>query len=70
MKNGEFKQLLERFDRLESKVDKVLENRLPELETRMAVIDERIGKHAKIITGVGGIVTIALSSAIAYFKRI
>lgn len=69
MKNGDLKQIIERFDRLESKMDKVLEEKIPGLETKVALIEEKTGRAAKITSAVGGIITLVTASAIAYFKR-
>lgn len=69
MKNGDLKQIIERFDRLESKMDKVLEEKLPTLETKVALIEERTSRAAKATAAVGGVITLAVSTAVAYFKR-
>lgn len=69
MKNGEFKHILERFDRLESKIDDLRTKELPNMKTEIAILKEKAQRTTKIIAGVGGLVTVAVSTAIAYFKR-
>ncbi len=71
VKNGEKleKLLIERFDRLEEKVDSLRTIELPNLKTEIALIKERTGRTAKIVTLVGGAVTLVVSTAIAYFKK-
>ncbi len=71
MKNGDQleKLLIERFDRLEDKVDSLRTKEIPNLRTEIALIKERTGRAAKITTIVGGAVTLAVSTAIAYFRK-
>jgi len=75
--------ILQRFDRLEAKVDSIATDKIPSLITEMAVIAVRIKEEAKadnkiestklkIWGGIGGGITILVSLAslaIAYFKH-
>lgn len=69
MKKEDLDRVFERFDRLESKMDELRVVDLPNLKIEVALIKERTNRSARIITGVGGLVTLAVSSAIAYMKR-
>ncbi len=71
MKNGDKieKLLIERFDRLETKVDSLRTIEIPNLKTEVALIKERTGRSAKITALVGGAVTLVVSTAIAYWKK-
>lgn len=59
----------ERFDRLESKIDKLLEEIVPSLKTEMAVMKEKASSSAKIITGIGGAITLVVSLAAAHWTK-
>ncbi len=74
--------ILERFDRLEAKVDSLATEKIPSLFTEMAILAVKVKEEAradgkveaqslKIWGGIGGGVTILISLvslAIAYFK--
>ena len=74
--------ILQRFDRLEAKVDNLAEEKIPSLLVEMATIATKVKEETKteskleartlkIWGGIGGAVTIVismLSLAIAYFK--
>lgn len=53
--------LIERFDRLEIKVDKVLEEKLPQLEKELAVSKQQAGVISTVITLVGGGLAVAFT---------
>lgn len=59
----------ERFDRLESKIDKLLEEIVPTLKTDMAVMKSESKNSAKIITGIGGAITLLVSVAAAHWMK-
>ncbi len=71
MKNGEKleKLLIERFDRLEEKVDNLRVTEIPQLRTEIEIIKEKTGRAAKTTALVGGAVTLVVSTAIAYWKK-
>lgn len=41
---------------------------IPKLKVEMAIVKEKSSNSAKIITAIGGAITIAVSSVIAYMK--
>jgi hypothetical protein len=59
----------ERFDRLERKIDKLLEEIVPSIRTEIAVMNEKSSNSAKIITGVGGAITLMVSLAAAHWMK-
>ena len=74
MKNGHKLEevILKKLELIETKLDEVRTKTIPELQTKFAVehalAKERVSRDAKIITTVGGIITLAVSSAIAWLK--
>ena len=63
------KLILQRFDRLEGKLDKLLEEVIPGLRTDMEVVKIKSNGSAKIIAGIGGAITLLVSVAAArWFK--
>lgn len=74
MKNGQKIEglILSKLDNIEAQLDEVRTKTIPELQTKFAVehalAKERFSREAKIITGVGSILTLVISSAIAWFK--
>ncbi len=62
------KVLMTRLDSIEQKLDSIRTEAIPELRTKYAVLKESTSQTAKIITGVGGAITLAISAAIAWFK--
>ena len=64
--------ILDKLEHIEAKLDEVRTKTIPELQTKFAVehalAKDRFTREAKIITAVGGVITLAVSSAIAWFK--
>ena len=52
--------ILDRLERMEKKLDSII----PEVAT----IKERSSNSAKIISAIGGLIAVAVSTAIAFFK--
>lgn len=55
------KLLVDRFDRLESKVDKILEEKIPSIEKDIAVAKQQAGLISTAITLVGGGLAVAFT---------
>lgn len=58
----------EKLDEIHNDIKEVREKDIPNLKIDLAVVKERSTTHAKVISGVGGILAVAVSSAIAWFK--
>lgn len=61
--------ILQSFDRVEKKIDKLMEEIVPQLKTDMAVMKTKSSNTAAIITGIGGAITLAVSVAAAHWMR-
>ena len=62
---------LSQFDMLaemHKDIKEIKEQLIPSLKIEMAVMKEKSSTSAKVITGVGGLVAVAVSTAIAWFK--
>lgn len=68
MDNQIEKLILKKLEAIEAEVKEVRQTDIPNLKVDMAVAKTEIGQTAKLITLVGGAVTLAVSTAVAYFK--
>ena len=74
MKNGHKVEelILDDLKYIKEKLDEIRTKTIPELQTKFAVdhalAKDRMSREAKIITAVGGAITLAVSTAIAWFK--
>lgn len=59
----------QRFDRIESKLDKLVEEIIPTLREDMATVKAQSNSSAKIITGIGGAITLLVSVAAAHWMK-
>lgn len=50
-------------------IKEIKEKLIPDLKVEMAITKERSSNTAKIITGVGGLIAVAVSSAIAWVTK-
>lgn len=62
-------QIFQRFDKLEAKVDKLIEDMVPQMREDMATLKEKNSNAAKIITAVGGAITLVVSMAMAHYVK-
>lgn len=60
--------LLQRLESIESKLDEIRTSSIPKLEKNYAVLKSETSHSAKIITGIGGLIAIAVSTAVAFLK--
>lgn len=60
--------ILSKLDSIEKEVKQVRTIDIPNLKTEVAVVKEKSTNTAKIITGVGGAITLAVSSAVAWLS--
>lgn len=60
--------LAEKLDEIHKDIKEVREKDIPNLKVDLAVVKERSSNHAKIVSGIGGIIAVAVSTAIAWFK--
>jgi hypothetical protein len=58
----------EKLDEIHNDIKEVREKDIPNLKIDLAVVKERSSTYAKLISAVGGIIAVAISSAIAWFK--
>lgn len=63
------KEEMARFDRLEAKIDKLMEEIVPAFREKIATIEEKSSSSARIITGIGGAITLLLSVAAAHYVK-
>jgi len=56
----------EKLDQIHLDVKEVREKDIPDLKIEIAVVKERSKNQARIIAAIGGLITMAVSSAIAY----
>lgn len=70
MENGKKieEMILSKLDLIESKLDRVRTEDIPKLKTEMEVIKVKTSNSAKIISGIGGLIAVAVSTAVAFFK--
>lgn len=70
MKNGKGLErlIMQKLEKMEGKIDNLLENVVPAIKTELAVTKDRSSRMALIITGIGGILAVAVNAAIALFK--
>lgn len=70
MKNGKKidELILSKLENIEREVKEVRQSDIPKLKLDMAVMKEKTSNSAKIISGIGGLVAVAVSTAIAVFK--
>jgi enterochelin esterase-like enzyme len=59
----------QRFDRLEAKIDKLMDDMIPTLREEMATMKAKSSNTATIITAIGGLVTLVASMAVAKFRH-
>lgn len=62
-------QIFQRFDRIEAKLDKLAEDIIPNLRTDIEVVKVKSSSTAKIISGIGGAVTLLVSVAAARWMK-
>lgn len=60
--------ILSKLESIEKEVKEVRYKDIPKLQTDIAVVKEKSSNSAKIITAIGGAITLAVSTAIAFFK--
>lgn len=69
MPKKERESILAKLDEMHKDLKEVREKDIPNLKIDMAVVKERSSHQAKIITGIGGAVTLAVSTAVAWFTK-
>lgn len=60
--------ILSKLESIEKEVKEVRQTDIPKLKLDMAVMKEKSSNSAKIITAVGGAITLAVSTAIAWLR--
>ena len=60
--------ILKRFDKFENKLDDLLEKVIPAINLQIALVKKDSSRTAKIITAIGGAITVAISVAMAWHK--
>lgn len=75
MPKGDLKLILSELQDLKSEVREVRQTDIPKLTTAVAVfktelntIKEKVSTKSMVITAVGGLIAVATSVAVAYFK--
>lgn len=61
--------MLQRFDNIERKLDKMLEEIIPSIKTDIEVAKIKSSNSAKITTGIGGAITLLVSVAAAHWFK-
>ncbi len=70
MKSKEFNELIiNKLSHIETELKEVRQTDIPNLQIELAVTKEKTSTTAKVISAVGGLVAIATSTAIAYFRH-
>lgn len=60
--------ILSKLESIEKEVKEVRQIDIPKLKVDMAIVKEKSSNSAKIIAGIGGAITLAVSTAIAFLK--
>lgn len=70
MKNGKkFEEyLIQKLESIETEVKQVRQQDIPKLKLEIAVVKEKSSNSAKIISAIGGLLAVAVSTAVALFK--
>jgi hypothetical protein len=61
--------ILDRLEEMHKDLKDLREKDLPKLQIDIAVMKEKTGHQAKIITGIGGAITLAVSTAVAWMTK-
>jgi hypothetical protein len=61
--------ILDRIEEMHKDLKDLREKDLPKLQIEMAVMKEKTSHHAKVITGIGGAITLAVSTAVAWITK-
>jgi hypothetical protein len=61
--------ILDRIEEMHKDLKELKEQIVPTLKVEMAVFNERTGHQAKIITGIGGLIAVATSTAVAFLIK-
>lgn len=71
-KNELLNLVLNEIKAVNQKIDEVRTQDIPnlklEMQTLKTQVEERTGRRAMLISGVGGLIAVATSMAVAYFK--
>lgn len=70
MKNGKKLEdlLFHKLDSIESEIKDIRQKDIPNIKTDIAVVKSESKASARIITGIGGLIAIATSAAIAWLR--
>lgn len=69
MKTSKEDLILQRFDRLETKIDKLVEDIIPKIREDIVMVKTTSSTSTKIITGIGGAITLLVSVAAAHWIK-
>lgn len=58
----------EKLDEIHNDIKEVREKDIPNLKIDLAVVKEKSSNHAKIVSAIGGLIAVCVSSAVAWFK--
>lgn len=58
-----------KLEEMHKDLKEIREKDIPQLKIDMAVVKERSSHQAKIITGIGGAITLAVSTAVAWITK-
>ena len=61
--------ILDRLEEMHKDLKDLREKDLPKLQVDIAVMKERTSHSAKVIAGIGGAVTLAVSTAVAWITK-
>lgn len=69
MKNTKIQDIiLSDLRSIKESIEEIRQKDIPNIKVEMAVVKSESKTSAKIITGIGGLIAVATSMAIAYFK--
>lgn len=69
MPKKERESILAKLDEMHKDLKEVREKDIPNLKIDMAVMKERTSHNAKLVTGIGGAITLAVSTAVAWITK-
>lgn len=61
--------ILDRLEEMHKDLKDLREKDIPKLQVDIAVMKERTSHNAKVITGIGGAITLAVSTAVAWITK-
>ena len=58
----------DKLDEIHKDIKEVREKDIPNLKVDLAVVKERSSSYAKVVSGIGGLIAVGVSSAIAWLR--